>query len=437
MGADLEGVLAEQRFAPGAGANPARPAVDTDSIDTDIDTDIDIARMVRRRHARLQAEMANQDVEVAILLHRPHVTYATGHPVHGVDATHAVWERPVAVVTAGGDRSHLLAGDIESQPATPPEVQRHPAVWPELGSAMPALADALAAIAGPLAGRRVALDEQTGAMLRAGLLDGATVVDASHLVASAKIVKTADELACIALAQRRNEIAMRAAQQALRPGVRRSTVAGAFLSALHEALHEPGGANLIDPIFQPVPRSVTDGPRTTTGTVAFPTGVGDPVFAEGDLVWVDSGIDHLGYASDFGRTWVVGRDPTPAEQSLFSRWCAVMTAVLDVLRPGVTAGDLCHAATTANDGERPWLPYFYLAHGVGIESAEMPLVGTDLGAAFDDGLVLAPGMVLVLEPVVWREGVGGYRAEEIVAVTDDGWCHLGGGYPYAPFEAAA
>jgi Xaa-Pro aminopeptidase len=46
---------------------------------------------------------------------------------------------------------------------------------------------------------------------------------------------------------------------------------------------------------------------------------------------------------------------------------------------------------------------------------------------------MAAGMVLVLEPVIWEDGVGGYRAEEIVAMTEDGWCHLGGGHPYAPF----
>ena len=419
MAADLEGVLAERRLGSIPGASPATSSVD-------------VARMVRERHARLQAEMSANDVEVALLLHGPHVTYATGHPVRGIDATHAAFERPVALVVLGQERPHLLGDEIGGPLAASLGLERHPAVWPELDDAMEDLTDVLAGLCGPLAGRRVAVDEQTGAMLRAGLLDDATVVDASHLVGAAKVVKTADELACIAEAQRRNETAMRAAQDALRPGVSRSAVAGAFLAALQE-LDGNTPANLIDPIFQPMPRSVADGPRTTTGTAAFPTGVGDPVFAEGDLVWVDSGIDHLGYASDFGRTWLVGRDPTSAEQGVFDRWCEVMASVLDVLRPGATAGDLCRAAAAANGGKRPWLPYFYLAHGVGIESAEMPLVGTDLGTGFDDGLVLAPGMALVLEPVVWQEGSGGYRAEEIVAVADKGWCHLGGGYPYAPF----
>ena len=43
-------------------------------------------------------------------------------------------------------------------------------------------------------------------------------------------------------------------------------------------------------------------------------------------------------------------------------------------------------------------------------------------------------MVMVLEPAIWDDGTGGYRSEEIVAVTDDGWIPLGGGHPYHPFE---
>jgi Xaa-Pro dipeptidase len=405
---------------------------------------VDVARMRRARHTRLQAEMARAGVDVAVLLHAPHVAYATGLARRGVDVTHASFDRPVAVVVAGSEQPHLLWHDDGPDAAA---AHRHPAAWPELDEGAARLALTLREIVGGLDGLRVAVDEQTGAMLRAGVLDGSVVVDAAELVGAAKLTKTADELACIAIAQTRNERAMVAAQAAARPGATRSDVAGAFLAALcepdagdppHSGAGAPAGAvdevpNLIDPIFQVMPRSVADGPRTTTGGVAFPTGVGDPTLATGDLVWVDSGIDHLGYASDFGRTWIVGRDPTPAEHRLFTRWCQVMLAVLDVLAPGATAGDLCRAAEAADADPPPWLPHFYLAHGVGIESAEMPLVGTDLGRAFDDRMTMAPGTVLVFEPVVWEDGVGGYRAEEIVAVTDDGWCHLGGGHAYPPF----
>jgi Xaa-Pro dipeptidase len=409
MPVDLGRVLAEHR------ADPAP---------------VDLGRMRHERHRRLQAEMARQGVEVAMLLHGPNVGYATGLPVRGVDVTHATFERPVAVVVAGEERPHLLGDDLGDDVDLALDVERHPTVWPELDEGAAQLSRVLTGIAGPLGGRQVAVDEQSGAMLRADVLEGATVVDASRLVGAAKLTKTGDELACLAEAQRRNEQVMSEVREVARPGATRSEVAGTFLARLADL---GLGVNMIDPIFQPMPRAMAGGPRTTTGHVAFPTGVGDPVLALGDLAWVDTGVDHWGYVSDFGRTWMVGRDPNPAERRLFERWCEVMVGVLDVLGPGVTGGDLCRAAESANEGRRPWLPHFYLAHGVGVESAEMPLVGTDLGPGFDDSLVMAPGMVLVLEPVVWEHGVGGYRAEETVAVTTDGWCHLGGGHPYDPF----
>ena len=70
---------------------------------------------------------------------------------------------------------------------------------------------------------------------------------------------------------------------------------------------------------------------------------------------------------------------------------------------------------------KPWLPHFYLGHGIGTNAAEMPMIGTDLGQEFDDNFVFPAGMVLVLEPVVWEDGTGGYRSEEIVVITEDGY----------------
>jgi Xaa-Pro aminopeptidase len=109
-----------------------------------------------------------------------------------------------------------------------------------------------------------------------------------------------------------------------------------------------------------------------------------------------------------------------------------MTAVLAVTRAGATAADLGRAATAANGGVRPWLPHFYLGHGIGVNAAEMPMIGTDLGDEFDENFVFEPGMVLVLEPVVWEDGTGGYRSEEIVVITEEGWIPLTD-YPYHPY----
>ena len=392
---------------------------------------LDFGRMGSERLARLRDQMRAQGVDGAVLLHGPNVSYATGCVPEAVDASHANHRRAVAIVGAAGGplrlHTHDPAGDAAADCA-----EAGAPLWPELDDGAAAVGAAIAEVLGDVTGLRVAVDAVTGAMARAGVLDGAELVDASRVLGPARVIKTDDELACIDQSQRHTERAMVAAQAACVPGATRAEVAGAFLAALRDG----GGfdyRNGIDPIFQPMPVHRDGGPRTSTGHVAFPTGVDNPVFAEGDLVWVDAGVGWHGYMSDFGRTWVAGRDPNPAEQSLFDRWMAVLEASLAAVRPGATLGDVARAARAVEPGETPWLPQFYLAHGTGLESAEMPMIGTDLGPAFDDGFELVAGMVLVFEPVIWADGVGGYRAEEIVAVTDDGWRPLGGGHHYEPF----
>jgi Xaa-Pro aminopeptidase len=252
------------------------------------------------------------------------------------------------------------------------------------------------------------------------LLRDRTPVDASAVCAPAKLTKTLDELECIRQAQALNEHAMRSVRPVAVPGARATDCSGAFLGAITEL---GATANTVDPVFQVMPRSVADGPYSVTGEVVYPLPTRARELAAGDVVWVDTGINLHGYASDFGATWFVGAEPDDYQRVQFARWRTVVDRVLEEVHPGATAADLVRAAGTFH-GVRPWLSYFYLAHGCGTDSAEMPFVGTDLGDDFDASLTLAPGMVLVLEPVIWDDGRCGHRSEEIIAVTDDGYAWL-------------
>jgi Xaa-Pro aminopeptidase len=182
-------------------------------------------------------------------------------------------------------------------------------------------------------------------------------------------------------------------------------------------------ANTVDPVFQVMPRSVADGPFSITGEPVYPIPTRAVELHAGDVMWIDTGINLHGYASDFGATWIIAREPDGVERDQFGRWQAIVDRALARVKPGATAAELVDAAEL-DDGRRPWLSYFYLAHGIGTDSAEMPFVGTDLGDAFDAGLTLQPGMVLVFEPVVWDDGRAGHRSEEMVAVTDGGYVRL-------------
>jgi Xaa-Pro dipeptidase len=375
-----------------------------------VTADLDLARMRRERHRKVVDALDAQGLAAAVLLGQPAVAYAVGARAPAADAARAAHQRMIAIVTADGDAPHLYTAYPEGVPPDLPADNVHgalPVEWPE-GAEL--LRDALPD--GP-----IALDEYT--MPLHGALQGREVADATALLSTCKVVKTGDELVCIRRAQSINEEALLAVQPLVAPGVRGTELSGAFLRRIFEL---GATANTVDPIWQRMPPRIADGPYSATGDVVFPTPTTDRQLVAGDVLWVDTGIDYEGYASDFGCTFVVG-GPEARHRDQATRWREIVDRVLDVLKPGATGGDLVRAATT-DEGRRPWLPHLYLAHGIGTNSAEMPLVGTDLGDEFDDALVLTPGMVLVFEPIVWDDGDAGFRAEEIVAVTDDGYERL-------------
>jgi len=385
--------------------------------------------MRRERFERLQHQLEMQGVDGLVLLGSSSVAYATGATAPAQDGDRAALFRAVAVVGKGDPAPHLYTVFTDGAPAELPGDHLHGPLFPDLddgiGGFVAALGEHFAA------GARVGVDDLTHAMLRS--LTGFEWVDASDVVGAAKLAKTPDEIACIRKAQRLNELAMTDALAALRPGVRQIDLSAVFLRQVFEL---GASANGIDPIWQVMAPTRDRGPWTLHGDLAYPTVTTDRFLREGDVIWVDSGITWNGYASDYGRTWTTGAGPNARQEAQFRRWRTVVDAALDVLKPGVSALELGHAAIDANEGARPWIEHFYLAHGVGTESAEMPLIGTDLGERFDARLTMQPGMVLVLEPVIWEDGYAGYRSEDIVAVTDTGWVKLSGS-TYEPYGLTA
>jgi Xaa-Pro aminopeptidase len=281
------------------------------------------------------------------------------------------------------------------------------------------------------AGSVLAVDELTGAMWRAQprLFRSGRPADAAQIVAAAKLIKTPDEMACMRTACRITDTAMVDVQAALAPRIRQIDLSAGFM---RRAFELGATASMLEPIWQVMPERKADGVWTTHGDLALPLLTTERELVAGDVLWTDVSITYAGYCSDFGRTWVVGQEPTPRQQAQFRKWREIMDAVLDVTRAGATAAELGRTATKANGGTRPWLPHFYLGHGIGVNAAEMPMIGTDLGDQFDENFVFEPGMVLVLEPVVWEDGTGGYRSEEIVVITEESWIPLTD-YPYHPY----
>src|SRR5215469_8293996 len=386
-------------------------------METDL---LNLPRMRRERYAKLLAEMDRRGVGAALLIIPGNVAYASGARSAMADGDRAGYERTVVLAVKGQPAPHLFTAYPEGAPPELPAGHVHPPLYPDLEDGVPTMVNRLRDTAGALLSEGVAIDEYTAAMYTAlpQLLAGVRIADAAPMLHSVRICKSQDEIECIRRAQRINELAMYDVQAQARPGAKQNELMGLFLRRIFEL---GATANVVDPIWQPMTTALKWGPHTTNGDIAFPLTSTDRILRDGDVLWVDTGIAYQGYASDFGRTWLVSHRPrpTPRQRDQFTRWCEVRNAVLELVKPGATGRSLTRAATAAAGGNKPWMKHLYLIHGIGTDSAEMPLIGSNLGEEFDDSIVLGPGMVLVMEPAIWEEGFAGYRSEVIAAVNEN------------------
>ncbi len=152
---------------------------------------------------------------------------------------------------------------------------------------------------------------------------------------------------------------------------------------------------------------------------ALPHGVpSDKPLAAGDFVPMDFGAVVNGYRSDMTRTVALG--PVDGEQRrLYDTVLAAQTAALAQIRPGAVcsavdkvARDLIDAAGYAGCFGHG------LGHAVGLEVHESPSFSPRCDTP------LEPGMVMTVEPGIYRAGQYGVRVEDMVVVTADGYENL-------------
>jgi Xaa-Pro aminopeptidase len=373
----------------------------------------DPAPLRAARLARLRAAMAARGEEGLVLTAAAAVRYATGiAPPHAESSAEAA--RPYAAVVTAATVHVLGLGPTSAVAGV--EVAPLPRVPERAARDLAALLDGA---------RRVGVDRlpfALAAALASGL-PGVELVAADASVFAARGRKTPEEVDLLREAQRRNEHAVAEVLPTIVPGVREVELTGRFLAAMARrgvtACH-------VEPIWCVIPRRAADAPWTFPGGLPYRELPSARPLVWRDQVMIDTGMLYQGYMSDFGCTWSCGGQPDARDLRLRARWHEVLEAVLAECRPGATAAALVRAARRAHGEDRPapWPVPLYLAHGIGIGGVEPPFIGTDLGPAVEEATTLAPGMVLVLEPYVWEERGGGYRAEQTILITETGFDRL-------------
>ncbi|HUW63730.1 MAG TPA: aminopeptidase P family protein [Spirochaetia bacterium] len=223
---------------------------------------------------------------------------------------------------------------------------------------------------------------------------------AAGLVEKMRLVKDEGEIEALARACRLADEALAEILPHVRPGVTENEVAARLEFVMR--LKGSEGASF-ETIAASGPRSAM--PHATASERLLQTG---------DLVTLDFGAVWRGYHSDMTRTFVLGA-PSPEQERIYRLVLEAQALGVEAVRPGIATKAVDALVrdkiTAAGHGE-----HFGHAtgHGVGLAVHENPRL------ADKDETVLAPGMVVTVEPGVYIPGFGGVRIEDSVLVTDKG-----------------
>ena len=182
----------------------------------------------------------------------------------------------------------------------------------------------------------------------------------------------------------------------------------------------------------------------------------DKRLKDGDIINIDVTVKKDGWYGDTSRMYLVGEPGILARRLVRTTYEAMRAGILAV-RPGATLGDVGHAIQTVAQREGFGLVREYCGHGIGTVYHDEPQVlhygqpGT--------GLVLEPGMIFTVEPMLnagkpgTKELTDGWTVvtkdrslsaqwEHMVAVTQSGfeiltsWPDGYGDYPPITAEAS-
>ncbi len=134
---------------------------------------------------------------------------------------------------------------------------------------------------------------------------------------------------------------------------------------------------------------------------------------KGDIVKADSGGFYQDYYSNVGRTAKVGK-PTADEVDTWKRLREIHHAIIDMLRPGNTGGQLFEEARRLHEKHKLPFPFAHNGHSIGLEVHEYPMI-----KPYED-TVYEVGMVSTVETRIREVGVKGLHMEDLIQITENG-----------------
>ncbi|GGF43844.1 peptidase M24 [Aliidongia dinghuensis] len=376
---------------------------------------IDQTALLRYRLQRLRAELRKRDYAGAVLFDPMNLRYATGTRNMAVWTAHApsryafvATDGPVILFEFTSSR-HVTDGSPivdEVRPCTPwiyflagarTEEKAH--LW----------ADEIDSLLRQYGGsnRRLAVDrcDPLGAMRLQS--HGVQLFDVQEAVEQARMVKSAEEIACVQSAIEVCDLAVGRMRQALVPGITENQL----WSLLHETNIAHGGEWIEC-------RLLASGPRTNPWFQES----GNRVIEAGDIVGFDTDlVGPFGYLADISRSWICpDRKPSDRQKRLYDLATEQVLFNMELLRPGLTFREFAEKSWSVPDEYVP-NRYMMMLHGCGFVD-EYPSIAyvADWQDWGYDG-VFAENMVVSVESYLGEVGgPDGIKLEQQVVIGAEG-----------------
>lgn len=239
------------------------------------------------------------------------------------------------------------------------------------------------------------------------ILKDAEFADASGIIWSQRIIKSADEIECHRRACQATGYAHDKTFYSIEAGMTEREI-----SMLAQQCMLEGGAEYPGFVI------ITSGEGNYERISAISS---DRRIQKGDLLWLDLGAVYNGYWSDFCRAGVVGPISDERNKMQDDIYDATDEAA-SIMRPGTPIRDVAYACGKALEkrGYSATYDCGRMGHGMGLMSTEPPSV-----TVRDEG-ILKPGMIINLEPGILVD-TGVFCIEENYVITEDGYERLSTG----------
>jgi Xaa-Pro aminopeptidase len=257
-----------------------------------------------------------------------------------------------------------------------------------------------------LLGEPVGVDAIELPVLFALQAEGIKIVDGQQLMQKARLIKTEDEITLLNTACMMVDAAYEELYRVMRPGMKENECVALVNKVLYDL-----GSEFVEGV------NAISGERCNPHPHVYT----DRVLRPGDPAYFDILHSYMGYKTCYYRTFAVG-SASRAQVDAYRRCREMLDEAIDLIKPGVTTGDVAEVWPKAQDFGFPNEEAAFalqFGHGVGLSIWEKPVFSRLV--SIDHPEPVEEGMVFALE-TFWpaADGWSAARIEEQLVVTADG-----------------